>query len=253
MKRSSKFLKKIMKLIIKIFLLFFILLILFILQIIYYRNKNYMGCNQGDNTNKVFILLTMCYRSGNLKDEKYKKDLYDSCIREWAKKDIPIFIVESSRSPYPLYIADQSENIHVCSIDIETNGSSTNMEARSILHALEYFKDHLTQYTHVIKISGRYFIPKIINHLNFPSDTYFIFQHRNDPLIQWQNSEIFGCKKEIAFDIFNKISNGNDLMEIELYNLYNSNKNRFKWTRLPPFENHNNVKRGGDGLVVNPL
>lgn len=242
----------------KISIIILLLLFVFFLIIIntYYSNgclpENSNNTDQDvSNTATVAILLTMCYR--NYEKDTYKKELYDSCISGWIKEKKTIFIVESSMYKFPDSL--KSDNIHICSFDIEYNGDSSNMESRSILHALEYFEKQLKDYTHILKITGRYFIPTIYEHLNISNNIDFIFQHSNTPIIRSQNSEIFGFKKELGIKVFNTIINKSYIMEKYLYTIYNPDNSlcNYKYIILPPIENINNVKRGGDGLVVNPL
>jgi hypothetical protein len=66
--------------------------------------------------------------------------------------------------------------------------------------------------------------------------------------ITWNNSEIFGFRKGCEMTILGPILNLG-FMECAIYHFAESHS----YYRLPLLPNNYRVKRGGDGLIVDPL
>lgn len=186
------------------------------------------------------ILLTSCWR---LTNADKKREYYIKAITQWLETDLPIFIVESSGYTFPEF---KDTRLKVCSFNLEGLASSSQYEARSILYAMDYFKEDMKNYTHIFKITARYFLD-VTNKLTF-IDEDIILQHQCNDSIEWNNSEIFGFKNGLEHEILDAIT---DLgyMEHRIYQFAKTHKHG----RLPPLVNINNVKRGGDGLIVSVL
>lgn len=182
---------------------------------------------------KVAILLTTCVRT------KGVKEYYLRAINRWLKTSFPIFVVESSGYTFPEF-----EELNICSFNLENEHSSSQYEAKSILYALNFFKDQLADYTHIIKITGRYFLDLVEPF----KDVDIILQSCKNDAIKWNNSEIFGFRKEHAEKILTPILEVG-FMEEAIYKF----AKKHKFQRLKPIENYYKSKRGGDGLVVDPL
>ena len=74
-------------------------------------------------------------------------------------------------------------------------------------------------------------------------------QHINNPVLEWQHSEVFGFNKKYAEDIFKPVLNGLT-MEKRLWEVSHS---VYNVATLPAMPNVLKVVRGGDGLLVDPL
>ena len=188
---------------------------------------------------KVAILLTTCRRKNNNNDNK--EYYYKISIASWLyKTKLPIFIVESSGIGFPEFENTRAK-IYTCNLLPNTYSSSSQYEANSILMAMNSFKKDMEEYTHIIKITGRYFInienvlPKLSN-----KDIFYQYLHNN----KLQHSEIFGFRKDL-YNIFEKISK-NGLMEEYIYTL----SIKYSYLRLPPFRNIIMSKRGGDNILL---
>lgn len=194
---------------------------------------------------KVAILLTTCFRNNKNSKDIYKREYYKKSIKLWQKSNLPIFIVESSNYSLKKY---ENQNIKTCTFDLPEGSmsSSTQYEAKSILHALEVFKEDLKNYSHVIKITGRYFI-KIKKILDNLTNVDLFLQYTKSH--KWNNSEIFGFRLGIEDIIFKRMLINGTLMEEILYDL---SKEGYTYIRLPPINNFLNVKRS-DSLIIQPL
>lgn len=225
-------------------ILIIILLLLFFTFIFYFYFSNYKYIKTGDT--RFCILLTTCVRSSKKDDPRFS--YYIKAISKWIQNtSLPIFIVESSNYSFPEF---DGTRVQKCTFDLKNLNSSTQYESQSILYAMNRFKDKMEQYTHVLKVTGRYYLPDIENILDNIPDASLICQSSYSLFKGWQNSEIFGFKKELANDIFIKISkDGGPLMEKHLYDL----TLKMIYTRLPSIPNIDKVKRGGDENVVDPL
>ena len=193
---------------------------------------------------KWAVLLTSCVRSTKPNDKRLF--YYRRAIINWLlKTNLPLFIVESSGFTFPGF---SNSRLNVCTCDLRDRASSSQYEADSILFAMDYFKDKLKDYTHILKVTARYYV-NIENILPNIKDVDIVLQSQSNNSIEWNNSEIFGFRNGVE----------NFLKEIATPNLGIMEKLIYKFSlthsfdRLPPLKNIYKVPRGGDNLVVNPL
>ena len=222
-----------------------LLLLLLLLIILYTTTENFTS------KNKYIVLLTMCVKPNQLDrnvneniDEvvNYRKVLYTSVINRWLKyTDFPIYVVESSG-----YSFDEikHERLHVFSFEGTSLGNSSLAEANSILHALDKLKDHDNDYTHILKVTGKYYLDGIVNTLSTLPDDYDIYtqQHINN---DWKqiNTEYYVIKKELYFDFANSCGPS---MESHMFE-FSQNKNVMK---IPQYFS-NDVKRNDGNVIPN--
>jgi len=202
---------------------------------------------------KWAILLTTCWRSQRPDDPK--RAYYIKAINDWlTKTDYPIYVVESSGRGFPEFAGTR---LRVCVCDLIYNkanpdtdfASSSQYEARSILTAMNQYADEFRAYTHIMKITGRYFVN--LHHV-LPTlvDADIILQHRFNNGLRWNNSEVFGFRVGVEQEFLHMIDPpALGYMETAIYNYAQTHKNG----RLPPLPNLNRAARGGDGQVVDPL
>jgi hypothetical protein len=193
------------------------------------------------------VLLTTCVKRKNATPEKTQEilDLYKRSIDLWLKTDLPIVVVDSSDYEFKEY----EGRLKVCHFLSKETVSSSIAEAESILYALRC--NHTRRYKNIIKITGRYYIDGLQDILNEVGDEHDLYvQHINNPVIAWQNSEVFGFNKNHAEYIFRPIIDNALQMEKRLWEVSHSNYNV---EILPPMPNVLKVTRGGDGLLVDPL
>jgi hypothetical protein len=200
--------------------------------------------------NKWIVLLTTAVSnsSNTITDTEYRKKLYLTQITKWLNEtNFTIVVVESSGYDFPEISNDR---LHKISFIINKKlPSSSQYEAISILYAINYIKDcdFFKNCTHILKVTGRYFLNNIEEHLNSkPQDmNLYLQKHRNNN-IRWQNSEYYGIQKDLLpIFINNVVSSG--LMEHALWN-FSINKNG---CHIGYFKN--NIIRGGDKLLIENL
>ena len=242
-----------------------ILIIIFSLLIIFYilnfKNNNmykkYIEEFNIIDKNNWIILLTTCVKpqikkfnniEHNEKELNERKDLYIKQINKWLNEtNFKIVVVDSSGYTFPEI---NNKNLIVISFILDNKyDSSSQYEANSIVYAIDKIKemDFFKNCTHILKITGRYFLENIdsaLSNIEQFKDLYLQY-HRQDEL-KWQNTEYFGIKKELILPMLYPILN-NGLMENNLYN-FSTNKN---YSFIGKFKN--DVRRGGDNLLIEEL
>jgi hypothetical protein len=193
---------------------------------------------------KWCILLTACVLR-NYSSTKF--DYYRKAISAWlSKTTLPIFIVESSGYQFSEF---KGTRLKVYTFTLSENlASSSQYEARSILAALEYFKDSMSEYTHILKVTARYYIDNMRSILYEGKPHQIYVQHLKSDVLKWNNSEIFGLRKRFFRKLLEPIVRLG-YMEQAIYNFKNNHTHRI----LPPMKNYFGAKRGGDNLLVDPL
>jgi hypothetical protein len=201
--------------------------------------------------NNWIILLTTAVTNFNntMQYSDYRKQLYNYQILQWLKRtNYKIVVVESSGYDFPDII---DERLHKVSFKFNTGlPSSSQYEAQSILNALNDIKntDFYNNCTHILKVTGRYFLDNVEQHLNRqPQDKdLYLQKHRNDSS-KWQHCEYFGIRKEL-FPIFLNSVKDIGLMENRLWDFSVNNKS---YCHIGYFSN--NIRRGGDHLLIKNL
>jgi hypothetical protein len=194
------------------------------------------------------VLLTSCVRPIGASDEAAQKrlEIYSTAINLWLEKtNLPIFIVESSNYTFPEFA---NTRLNVCSFKLPIKSSSSQLEARSILYAMDFFGTELMKYSHIFKVTARYYVEVEDILQKLPVDVDIFPQHSHNPSINWNNSEFFGFKKGNEIIFLKRIENIG-FMEQTIFN-FSKESNSY---RLPPLENITLARRGGDNLLVNPM
>jgi hypothetical protein len=191
------------------------------------------------------ILLTTCVRRAGATPEKTQEllNLYKRSIDLWLKTDLPIIVVDSSDYEFKEY----EGRLKICHFMAKETVSSSISEAESILYATKCRNTH--KYKNIIKITGRYYIDGFQDILNRLGEHDVYVQHINNPVIEWQHSEVFGFNKKYSEDIFRPVLSGLT-MEKRLWEVSHS---KYDVVTFPPMPNVLKVVRGGDGLLVDPL
>lgn len=200
--------------------------------------------------NKWIVLLTTAVSnaSNTIKDSEYRKQLYEDQILKWLiYTNFTIVVVESSGFNFPNI---SHERLHKISFNITDNlPSSSQSEAISILYALDKIKDcpFYIHCTHILKVTGRYFLNDIENHLRSKPQyrDLYLQKHRNDR-IRCQNSEYYGIRKELFYDLLKDVKTIG-LMENALWN-FSIGKSG---CHIGYFKN--NIRRGGDNVLIEDL
>lgn len=191
------------------------------------------------------ILLTSCVLRNF---SRAKCQYYRQAINAWLQKTtLPIFIVESSGYKFEEF---KHTRLKIYTFNLsEPLASTSQYEAQSILAAIAYFTNDLKPYTHILKVTARYFVPNmphILKSLVKPID--LVCQHLENPTIKHQNSEIFGIRKSLIPTLLETVRY-KGLMEHALFKA----KNTYKYCVLPPMKNYFKAARGGDNLCIDPL
>ena len=222
----------------------------------YYNNLHGHDTSNSSNTstNKWFILLTTAVANVNndITDTQYRINLYNSKILEWLEKtNYIIVVVESSGYNFSDITHDR---LHKVSFKFEAPlKSSSHYEAHSILYALNEIKNtsFYNDCTHILKVTGRYFLDGIEEHLNSkPQDKdLYLQKHRNDKE-KSQNSEYFGIRKNLMYDfLYDFLNTFKDGYFIE-HKLWDFSINK-SGCHIGYFDN--DVRRGGDNQLIKNL
>jgi hypothetical protein len=203
--------------------------------------------------NKWFVLLTTCIKTptNSIDDQEYRVNLYKTQIQKWLNNtNYDIVVVESSGCD-SFSEFKCNNRLHVYTTIINACGSSSQGEASSMLYVLDKIKNEnfYIRCTHILKVTGRYYLQNIEHILKtYPKHNMnmYVQQHKNST-IRWQNTEYYGIKKELLKDLLEPVAN-TGYMEHRLYDFIDINRNV---CILPSFEN--DIARGGDGIIINPL
>lgn len=225
-----------------------ILLIAFFILIFTNLNENF---NDNTKTNKYVVLLTMCVKPNqqdwnnqiNINEEaEYRKKLYSDVINKWLNyTNYDIFVIESSGYTFPDIKHDK---LHVISFNLESQSNSSIAESKSILYALDKIKDININYTHILKVTGKYYLDNIEKTLNDLPNNYDIYTqtHINH---DWQqiNTEYYCIKKELYNDFAQTCGPS---MESHMYQFVKDKK----WMSIPKTFS-NNIKRNCGNIITN--
>lgn len=223
----------------------------------YYDNRNGQFFKHkkiiNSKPNKWCILLTTAIGVGN--QSEYRKNLYLKQIEKWVTNtNYFIFIVESTGNGH-LFNNMKNQNINridIISINLEKNSSSSILEALSLKEAVNHINNTNIgkEITHILKVTGRYFLPNIQNSLeNVTHDLDFYIQIHTNHKINWQNTEYYGIRKNLLIPMVNNVIENKKLMEHNFYNFINQDD--FDLCTLGPFPNK--IRRGGDNMLLNKL
>ena len=200
--------------------------------------------------NKWCVLLTTAIEAS---DMEYRKELYLMQLEKWVTQtNYFIFIVESTghgdcfntmKDRYP-------DRIDIISICLFPSTSSSVLEAHSINHAMNHILQTNLDITHILKVTGRYFLDDIQKSLEnvVPNLDFYIQIHVNHN-IKWQHTEYYGIRKNLMIPMVDTVIQNSNFMEYNFYEFIN--QPHFKSTILGPF--HNQIRRGGDNLLIENL
>ena len=214
--------------------------------------------------NKFAILLTSCVSAVNCSKREiyYRKKLYLKVIDKWlTETNIPIYLVESSG--YNFKIDHPRFKCVSFQQKVRGNVEKSQAEAKSILYAYKKFKKEWKDYTHIIKITGRYFLEDLEKWIhrhekgerNLKIDIWH--QNQEGPFLRylfsfiigrWINSEIFICRISKLKSVLYQVDT---IMEEHLGKVIESGY--YKFAVLPSFKNTLRSRRGGDNTFLEYL
>jgi hypothetical protein len=201
--------------------------------------------------NEWVVLLTTCLNpdnKNNLNEIRFRMELYNYQIKKWLNEtNMRIVVVESTGYSFPDIIHDRLTVVNL-KFDKKYN-SSSQYEARSIIYAIDQIKDmdFYIKCTHILKVTGRYFLQNIENVLNnSEQDLDLYLQYWRHDGNKWQNTEYFGIRKELLLPMVQPILD-NGLIEHCFFE-FSLNKKYCFIGRFP-----NNIPRGGDRYLYTEL
>ena len=208
--------------------------------------------NINTTPNEWIILLTTAVNVNG--ESEYRKKLYKTQILKWLKNtSYYIYVVESTG----IHLNITHERLKFISFELPTMQFSSQCEARSrgearsMLYLLDQIKDdaNFINCTHILKVTGRYFLQNINNVLNKCTHNLDVYiQHHYNHNIKWQNTEYYGIRKNILNNFLLTVLN-EGLIEHKFYDFII--KNKLTFSRIGPFKN--NIERGGDKMLIRYL
>jgi hypothetical protein len=232
-----------------------IIVLVFILFLINYGKETFTGQQNTCIllTSTVYINTTDYKNDYNSPESRLK--LYLETINDWLTyTKLPIYIVESSNYSFPEFANNPRVKIFTFKSDNTIDCkqcSATPYEAESILKAFNHFG--LSKYENIIKVTGKYFIPNMETLIkNIPPNADIFFQYSDEPELQKQNSEIFGCKTKYLPEIMNQIIT-NSQRNINFESTLFSISRNYTVYRFPPITLKTPVKRSGDNKMMYQL
>lgn len=226
-----------------LYCIIFLILLFVIINLIYTRPT----C---EGYSKVFptwiVILTTAVNNDPIREQLYKTQ-----IMKWLYlTNLPIFVIESSNNHFMSDIDHPNLFFYTFKLDHRFDKRTSSIkEAMSLDYLMSMIKtnSHYQSCTHILKVTGRYFLNGIENELSTiqcDCDLY-LQQHRN--IFISQHSEYFGIRKNLLQILVNNIIARDVLMEHELFTF----SNQYKWQYIGPFKN--NIRRGGDKKLISQL
>ncbi len=231
------------------YLIIFILSIIFLTFLTFNFEQKSFICHINNNIKNIdkksykkwAIILTTAV---DLKNKDERKKLYTKQIERWLNEtDLDLFVIESTNTGFSDILPHPRLKIIIK--DISKDQSSSQSESQSLLQALEEIPK---EYNYIFKVTGRYFLKDFDSVLkDLPDADIYLQKHCND-ILSFQNSEYFGMERNLLIEMLKRIEKIG-MMEINIYQFIKDNN--LKFYRLEPF--FNDVRRGGDNALLNPL
>jgi hypothetical protein len=204
----------------------YLIILILVIIVLTMDNVPFISNNLNLKPLKCCILLTMYIEN--------REDIYYPIVNRWLNEtNLDIYIVDSSNKGLSI-IHPRLHQFKFKQNDKYTLNNRSNYEITSILKAVDYFKFKEDM---VIKVTGKYFIPKLESTIPYIPDADIVLQYRTDT--HGQNTEIVGIKSKFITTILNKFVT-DDAFETFMYNI----KYRYKSYRLPFLKLDQYVKRG---------
>jgi hypothetical protein len=225
-----------------------ILVILIAVLIVICKKQQYVYEQYKNNSNKYLIILTTAVNNFNQSENKYRQQLYTEQILKYLNNTkLHVYVVESTGYTFP--DIKPNPRLHIYTFKLPKLGSSTLYEKQSLQYIISKLHEtndiNYKNATHIMKITGRYYLDNLEYKLSKLKKSDMYLQKRHNKKIKFQNSEYYIIRK----DIYNKFLSGinTKLMEHHLYDM--RKKHKFKY--LDQF--NNNIRRGGSKDLLNPL
>jgi hypothetical protein len=189
---------------IKYCLIVLVIIIVIISITFYFINEDYVTYDLKDLPphylpfHKNALLLTS-YNTEHMEDK------YVNVIKWWIKNSsFDIYVVNSSGKDFNTSFDNNRVTVFTFNQDMYTTKgkSSTHYELLSIMKILEKIPSMLTDYTMILKVTGKYKLPtleKLVEQI--PQSVDIIFQNKRNHISQ--NTELTGFKSDKIIDIIN--------------------------------------------------
>ena len=161
---------------------------------------------------KWIILLTTAINSYKYPNDKMRRiNLYVKQINRYLKyTNYTIIVIESTGNIEILKGLINNEyvingRIYFYGLKLDNINSATEGETKSIDYVLNMMiGDNIyDSFTHILKITGKYYLKDIENILSKLHDKDIYLQKHRSSKSKWQNSEYYGIKKEHFLDLIN--------------------------------------------------
>jgi len=204
----------------------------------------------------VVVLTTSRTREDVVSSVMYAYIYIDSIVK-WSNLSLQLIVVENSGVGYPELANLTNLDVVVSNTSDEYAGSKSMQEASSLEAVMEHMKNHPMRYgksTHLLKVTGRYFLEGIEESIKkLPQGKDFYVQRHYDANIKWQNSEYFGIRKELLPEVTSTVLLGDNEAETTMEHALWKVSRDHSFAIFDNTDFHNEMPRGGDGLVFNPL
>jgi hypothetical protein len=157
----------------------------------------------------ILLTTTVNVHDTNYLHQRNKEEriqTYLTSIQQWLLTDLPIVVVENSGYTFPELKGTRVEVITFNSMDDKPFHSFLKsliqLKGKGLyeIHSIRYACEHshiLKSCTHVMKVTGRYFIPSLERIIqSLPSSTKAVRQHNAN------QCEVVGCRKDYIDTIF---------------------------------------------------
>lgn len=200
------------------------LLVLLLVVLLLLQNRKESTFSESGGT---CILLTSY---ANNDEERIKWYMY--AINNYLENtQLKLRLVDSSGCTFQIEESERFKQYSFVQPDDETRfKSSSQMESYAILEAEK--SGLLDGFDTVFKLTCKYYLPELEKELEtVPEDVGIIYQNAGA-----QNSELFGFSKKLLKPIFEKVLNGDKIMEAQIHNIHE--EFGVKSHRLKPLEIH---------------
>ena len=203
---------------------------------------------------KITLILTTTINTQNhiswlkQRNSEERKQMYEEIIKLWLKNtNFKIVVVENSGSNFNL---EKNKNLEIISFTypekdkiildkLEAKGQHEIYSIQYACNNSKFIKDS----DYVIKITGRYFIPKLENLINKLVNNQDCIR-QSQKWRKMNRCEIVGCHKNIIDKIF-YFPLKDDMMEQEMMN----RMEKLKILELPKMKLHKPTKQGVGNLM----
>lgn len=214
--------------------------------------------NYSEQKNTVIVFLMTCVKPFLKPEQEHdRRQLYEKVIREWlTKTNLEIVVIDSSGETFS-ELCELHPKLKVVTFVIDENAvvkhhlnklSSSSLESYSFLKALK--KIDVGGYSHILKVTGRYYLDGVESHLNTAiqgADVYTqIHKNHRD---RWQNTEYFLIKSDLLQLLAEVSIEGRRCLESNFYDFIRTHN--LREVSLGPFPN--NTPRGGDRMIIKNL